>query len=531
MGHLPTYMLIVGYLVFWFELYVLDTSSGSTSLAGWLILAFLSVISLFQCRKILISAVGSFFELYRKRTRFEKIVILLCSIACVFIVGVTVKASFLPPHFPQEYDTINYHITLPRQHLISNSFSHLSWSTADLYFMPIDIALSPYWLSTELPNKIPQIFFAFGLILVVSSILNTFNKDNIMGRLFVVFAILGSHNISVQMGVAMLDIAICYLFFAAIDSWLRKDHFLALVEFNFLFWSKSFMPIMMSLLIAGVFIAVFVLKRSGFKKVAVLSEDIRGKFKGNGKGLIVMFLAVSIVIGGPFIAKSIKYTGSPLFPFFVGDVNLNSNLDGRSDRMVQIQEVSKRILNTKDQYGSGRGLAEFLKHLWLISVPEKDVNNRYDYPIGLPYLLCFGPFVYLLFDSFKKKKIELCSILILVYWGLWWMGSQQTRFLYIPIICMYMIVISQKRFLTGIFQIGILISLLLISISVFRAHKGDLGKSKYEVLRQKDKDLIAMAKDIDSSKPVQLLFEDAAFASFPIVATNHHNSVFVLKTY
>jgi len=523
-------MLFVGYLVFWFELYVLDTSKGSTSIAGWLIFAVLSVISLFQCRKLLISAVESLFECSRKRTRFEKLVILLCSIACVFIIGVTVKASFLPPHFPQEYDTINYHITLPRQHLINNSFDHLSWSAADLYFMPIDVALSPFWLSTELPNKIPQIFFVFGLMLVVASIFNVFNRDSILGKFFIVFAILGSHNISIQMGVGMLDIAICYLFFAAVDSWLRKDHFLALVEFNFLFWSKSFMPIMMSLLIVGVFIAVFALKSFGFKKVAILSEDIQGKFKGNGKGFIVMFLAVSMVIGGPFIAKSIKYTGSPLFPFFVGDVNLNPNLDGRSDSMVQIQEVSKRILNTKDQYGSGRGPAEFLKHLWLISVPEKDVNKRCDYPIGLPYLLCFGPFVYLLFDSLKKKRIELCSILIFVYWVLWWMGSQQTRFLYIPIICMYMLVISQKKFLTGVFQIGILISLLLISISVFRAHKGDLGKSKYEVLRQKDRDLLAMAKDVDRSKSTKLSFEDAAFANFPIVATNHYNSVFVLKT-
>src|SRR5882672_6699659 len=73
-------------------------------------------------------------------------------------------AALLPPHLMQEVDALNYHYSLPRQHLIRGSFAHLRWSTADLWPLPLQFALSPYWFMTELPNKVPQFFFLAGLV-------------------------------------------------------------------------------------------------------------------------------------------------------------------------------------------------------------------------------------------------------------------------------------------------------------------------------------------------------------------------------
>ena len=42
---------------------------------------------------------------------------------------------------------------------------------------------------------------------------------------------------------------------------------------------------------------------------------------------------------------------------------------------------------------------------------------------------------------------------------------------------------------------AVIISLLFTGISVFRAHRNDLGKSRYEVLRPKDRAIIEMNKD------------------------------------
>ena len=522
-------MLVVGYIVFWIELFFFDTSSGSTSWLAWISFFLLSAIICIRSRDSFFQSFRYLSKTFKERSRFEKIVIVCGCFLSLIILLITLKASFLPPHFPQEYDTINYHITIPRQHLIANSFSHLSWSTADLYFLPIDFSLSPYWLATELPNKIPQIFFAIGLIGILANLIKIFSKNNEASIFFIIFAILGSHNISIQLGTAMLDIVICYLFFAAVHSFLKKNYMLCSMELAFYFWSKSFFPIMIMLVITGILILIFLLKKIGFKIKPLFFNEPEKNTGYFFHRVFIVFLAMSMVVGVPFIAKSIKYTGSPLFPFFVGKINLNKQIDVDSQHWLSIKEKAGQCLKTKDQYGSGRSPIEFLKHLWLIAVPEKGVNNRYDYPIGLTYLLCLWPFLYLFFESIKRKQINILLWFITIYWVLWWFGSQQTRFLYVPIIAMFIAVISQKRFLTNIFCVGILISLLLVSISVFRAHKNDFGKNRYEVLRSKDKELLEMSKYVDRTRPVSLNFEDAAFADFLIKATNHHNSVFVLK--
>ena len=35
-------------------------------------------------------------------------------------------------------------------------------------------------------------------------------------------------------------------------------------------------------------------------------------------------------------------------------------------------------------------------HLWLIAVPEEELNNKYDYPVGLVYLIASGLFFFLI---------------------------------------------------------------------------------------------------------------------------------------
>ncbi|MBU4334550.1 MAG: hypothetical protein KKD07_08930 [Candidatus Omnitrophica bacterium] len=464
----------------------------------------------------------------KKERPFEKVFLVLGTFLCFFIILVALKASLLPPHLPQEYDSLNYHITIPRQHLIANSFSHISWATADLFLLPIDYALAPYWLATKLPNKLPQLFFAIGLFFVLFSIVDRVAEEKNLGKFLIAFAVLGSHFIGIQLGIAMLDIVICYLMFASLDSLLRRRYVFAAVEFTFCFWSKPQVPVLVLTLFILLLMIIYILKKLRFK-IYFIFESIKSLKRSVMKKFSVYFLILSVAIGGPFVAKSIKHTGSPLFPFLVGKVNLNPEINVKSDNMLEIVKVSDQLLGVKGQYGKGRGISAFIKHLWLIAVPEKGVNNSYDYPVGLPYLLCLGPFILLFFENIKKKKIDLMVIFIILYWGLWWLGSQQTRFLYVPIIAMYLVVLSKKRFLTKVFSAGMIISLILVSLSIFRAHKSEFWKEHTEVLRLRDKKLIEMSKTVDRDQMTKLDFEDAAFADFPIFVTNYKSSMFVLN--
>ena len=89
--------------------------------------------------------------------------VILAGLLSVLILVVGLYASLLPPHLMQESDALNYHYTIVRQHLILQSFKHIAWSHTDLFLLPINFALAPFWFESVLPNKLPQFLFFLGL--------------------------------------------------------------------------------------------------------------------------------------------------------------------------------------------------------------------------------------------------------------------------------------------------------------------------------------------------------------------------------
>lgn len=175
----------------------------------------------------------------------------------------------------------------------------------------------------------------------------------------------------------------------------------------------------------------------------------------------------------------------------------------------------------RDIYGSGRDILNFLRHIWLIAVPETKmggVMNRYDYPIGMPYLLFIGPFIYFLFSAIKKKIFPILPVFAVFYWLTWWFGSQQSRFLYIPLLAIFISVAAKKGMPHKILIWALTVALTLNFISVFRAHKLELKLPAGELIRQPDKELMELnieyyeqqRKDI-----VTLERFDISYAQFP----------------
>jgi len=93
---------------------------------------------------------------------------------------------------------------------------------------------------------------------------------------------------------------------------------------------------------------------------------------------------------------------------------------------------------------------------------------------------------------------------------------------------MYLVVAASVRSPSRIFLGTMLVAILLVTVSVFRAHRQDFGQWGYSVLRQKDKDLIEMGKKEKPSMAVILPFCDVAYATFPVEAVNG-DSMFILK--
>ncbi len=166
LSHLPTWFFIIGYPLFWLDLYTHSARHGVTSELSWV---------LFGCAALLcLSAAVGGGQNYFKRLNFfwsslDRVEKLFWSAGfgiALLILGIVVLASLKPIHLIQESDCLQYHYALPRQHLILGSFAHIPWAADDLFLLPMDFALAPFWFATVLPNKIPQLIIFFGLISV-----------------------------------------------------------------------------------------------------------------------------------------------------------------------------------------------------------------------------------------------------------------------------------------------------------------------------------------------------------------------------
>lgn len=525
-AHFPSLVLIAGYLFYWLELYFIRRQDGLTSWSAYILVILFGIIIIFLKRKDINGFLSWVRVEFKKQSRFTKLYLIISLGIALFVSLVVTYAYLLPPHLIQESDTLNYHLALPRQHLILGSFRHIEWSSGDLFLLPIDFALSPFWFATALPNKFIHLLFWAGLIMVTVSLTRRLSKNSFISVCIVVFSIFGSHFLGIQMGTAMLDIAICYLFLAALDSFLNKDMFLSSIEFAFFFWAKPFIPLQFAFITAVMLVLMAILKRLGFKSVNLAFSGAGHAYKDifeaiKIRKLAFSFIFLSILIAGPFIAKSIYYAGTPLYPFAAGSLKVNRNIDFGSEHFKSIADTGQKHASAKDWYGHGRSPLSFLKHFWLISVPESGVNNSYDYPVGLMYLLFLGPFVLLFFGSLRQKQVPILPLFVVVYWLSWWLGSQQSRFLYIPVLFLMISVASEMKVLPRVFAVAAAIALILTSLSVFRAHRPDLDATSYSVLRAKDKEILDLNQkyvDLGRKGVVILGYCDVAFAQFPVEA-------------
>ncbi len=509
LAHWPTVLLVIGYGVFWLELFVIKLPFGHSSYLAWL----LSVVALVMC------AVSSRFKF--NRPVFSGAWFL--GSAALLLMGVylaiVIYAASRPVHLIQEYDALNYHLAIPRQHLLVHHFGHLTWSTADLYLLSLDYALAPFSLPAPMPNKWAMFVFAVGLMAMVYQLVKETARDQATVRArWAVIALLGSHVIAIQLGTAMLDLVIAYCFFACWHSLLKRHYGLAAIEGVFLVASKSFMPLQLGILfIIVIGITWFLVNRMKWHREDPLpwNGDDRRHFG-------IAFIIAFIIIAGPGIVKSMIYAGTPLFPFGVG--MFKPFISSGAQHWESLVNNAIQCLQTKDGYGHGRSIMDFLKHMWLIAVPERGVNNAFDYPVGLVYLLMVVPFGVLIIKSLQQRVVISMIVVISVWWGMWWCGSQQTRFLIIPLIAMIIVVMAKIPRINVVLKALLVLALLIETISLVGAHRGDWGKSDEAIIRPQDLNWM----NIDVNQDSVIVSEpDIAYAPVPVKVKNP-TSVFVI---
>lgn len=516
--HTPTLALLIGTVMWWLELYVIRLPYGYTSWTAWILLILVLGWMAYLKRTAVLCTLDEYSQRWQEQPlRIKGAMVLIGSLVLAYL-SIGLYASLLPPHLTQEYDALNYHLTLPRQHLIRHSFAHLAWSTADLYLLPLDYALSPFWLASVWPNKFIQFFFFIAALGGVYQIVMILSKQSRIRAAVGVLAVMACHAVAIQVGTAMLDLVMVYCFLAFVHSLLSRRWGWAVIEFTFFAWSKSFIApqILVIGLVLGMIVLIATKMRWGLDEMPLHEMPWRK--------MAIIFFITSTIIAGPQLIKSTYYSGSPLYPFAARLLPIKAEYP--PDYQEAMRQRAAQCVETKDMYGHGRSWGDLIRHWWLLAVPEKGVNNAFDYPLGLIYLLVLLPFGWNLVHTLRQRRLPVLSVMVVLWWISWWFGSQQSRFLLIPVCFMVMLAISYLPRLTKTLIALIVITLSLELISLANAHRSDWGKPYTAVIRAKDIKLANTAPDTGSTV-IQWDSPDVAFSPW-LVDVRPSDSVFVI---
>ncbi len=367
------------------------------------------------------------------------------------IISLALFSALRPPFLPQEYDAINYQMGIPRQLLIRESLTRIDWSVADLWPMAMQIGMAPIFSAFGTINKLPQFLFALGAAATLYKLPKQINPNLSSPLLQVIplLAIFGSHGVAIQLGTGMMDLPALYLLLLSISAAYDRRIFTAALSLAVYTASKAFHPFQ----IGAVVIAA-----------AVWMWPNRPALKLYLKKFLPIFISLSVLLMARSTWNSLNASGTPLFPFFAC-----AFAEGKycaDEKRSILEESASLLLATRGTYGSGRGLQALFDHFWRISVPTKGVNNEFDYPLGLPWLLLL---VMAPFAIARERRLNSFLALAVLFWALWWMNSHQSRWLYPTLAFGFLGTIEIQKMASRLLPALVAVSLLFTSISQFRS--------------------------------------------------------------
>jgi hypothetical protein len=181
--------------------------------------------------------------------------------------------------------------------------------------------------------------------------------------------------------------------------------------------------------------------------------------------------------------------GTPIFPFVTCVFSTAQGCQGKAGEIIR--ESARQELDVKNHYGTGKDFKSFLNHFWKISIPTIGVNNEYDYPLGLSWLL-FSVFLIASFPYWiRSKEIPIIILIALLQWVLWWNMTHQARFLY-PVLALGLLgtMSIQKKVHPMILLTALCFSASLSLVSMWRAYKNDLGRSSAQIQKEQKEKLV-----------------------------------------
>ena len=393
---------------------------------------------------------------------------LLCAVQAGMFVLAGYEAHF-PPHWPQERDAINYHMALPRQHLFWGSLQHLPWSMTDLFSMPLQYGFAAVWFLGATINKWPQFvgtLWAFGILLA----LGRRHAAHSFSGWIPALALFTTHGVMVQLGMAMLDLTNLYLLLVAWHAAICRRPFWWAAHIALYATAKAFYPAQVGMLVLALLAYSYI-----FERESVIAN----------RRSLILFGSIAIIAFLFLSARSIwialERAGTPVYPLAVCVIPSVSGCQGALGTIIRAN--AKLVTAAAGSYGLGYGVSGLFTHFWRVAVPAfGSVNNEYDYPLGLAWLIMLILVLGSIAQWYSVRRVSPELVMAVLLWVFWWFSSQQSRWLF-PVIALGLLatVYTQIRINQKLLLGSIIISALFSALSLARSIQTDISVSAADV--------------------------------------------------
>jgi hypothetical protein len=310
-----------------------------------------------------------------------------------------------------------YHLVIPKTYIENGGFDRIDYL---LFFdMPHNInLLYGFSLMGRSAESSHLISFAFG-ILTATALISFCRKfySEISGW-FAALIFITTPVVMLETNAALVDVAMAFFFCVcvyAVFLWWEN------ARIGFLVLAAIIMGIIVGCKYQGIYCF-------GALLIVLLAVPPRDCAHFSSKHIIstIVFIVVTTLLIIPWLIKNLVFTGNPVYPNLYG-------LFGGKDWLPQISDQLNFWLQS---IGMGRSAKDFLLLPWRLTVRATHYYSRFS-GIITPFYFFTLP---LIFFVSQKTRITFRLLLIcLIYIVLWFLGSQQMRFL-IPMLAILAII-------------------------------------------------------------------------------------------
>lgn len=510
---LPSFIFGFGFLLFYSQLLLKWWSPASM---GALLLSALAILSTLTLTVGALVGLVEFSKRALIETGSDKLerygaYAMLAALFGVLAVGAFSASK--PTHLIQETDFLNYHLLLPKQHWITASWSPVEWSIFEFRLLAIQYALSFLWIGLPLLNKLPQFLMLVFLLLRIWFLFDLVGtRRPYLAGVGAAVALLAFRGIGIQVGMAMLDLPTLYYLagIALAVAYARSDQrpgashrlvwFVAGLDLAAYLGHKSFAFAFLGALVVFVELSLILFFKTGVARVLLRANWL-------------VLLAPVFMFWVPNLARSFFYTGDPLFPL-AGPLGKAFCSDARLESVscADLELLSAYLVSIVGDYGYGHGAAHYLKTFFLVPLAvdgNSRVNNIFDYPLGMIWYLAWGLLAAGLITRAFRRESAFFATVGLGFFTLWFMGSQQSRWLYPVLVLLalglgYWLSSERKpRWLAGLTVAALVMASSVNAARTIRSQRATLGCFGVECLHS-DSKLISDYENKCEKEPVFL---------------------------